>query len=97
MNIGYRSTWSVIIGIGIGPEKHISVDPYFQISNQTMYVFGFNGIVFHTTLDIFMLFRLNGINLHFRKVSRTKQTPFTRIQLNRCIMHARPVDGDVTL
>ncbi len=26
-NIGYRSTWSVIIGIGIGPEKHISVDP----------------------------------------------------------------------
>ncbi len=24
-NIGYRSTWSVIIGIG--PEKHISVDP----------------------------------------------------------------------
>ncbi len=28
-NIGYRSTWSVIIGIGIGPEKHISVDPYF--------------------------------------------------------------------
>ncbi len=27
-NIGYRSTWSVIIGIGIGPEKHILVDPY---------------------------------------------------------------------
>ncbi len=26
-NIGYRSTWSVIIGIGIGPEKRISVDP----------------------------------------------------------------------
>ncbi len=26
-NIGYRSTWSVVIGIGIGPEKHISVDP----------------------------------------------------------------------
>ncbi len=24
-NISYRSTWSVIIGIG--PEKHISVDP----------------------------------------------------------------------
>ncbi len=23
----YRSTWSVIIGIDIGPEKHISVDP----------------------------------------------------------------------
>ncbi len=29
-NIGYRSTWSVIIGISIGPEKHISVDPYSQ-------------------------------------------------------------------
>ncbi len=27
-NIGYRSSWSVIIGIGIGPEKRISVDPY---------------------------------------------------------------------
>ncbi len=26
-NIGYRSTWSVIIGIGIGPEKSISVNP----------------------------------------------------------------------
>ncbi len=26
-NIGYWSTWSVIIGIGIGPEKRISVDP----------------------------------------------------------------------
>ncbi len=26
-NIGYWSTWSVIIVIGIGPEKHISVDP----------------------------------------------------------------------
>ncbi len=29
-NIGYRSTWSVIIGIGIGPEKHISVDPLLR-------------------------------------------------------------------
>ncbi len=26
-NIGYPSTWSVIIGIGIGPEIRISVDP----------------------------------------------------------------------
>ncbi len=31
-NIGYRSSWSVIIGIGIGPEKRISVDPYFLTS-----------------------------------------------------------------
>ncbi len=29
-NIGYQSTWSVIIGIGIGPEKCISVDPYLE-------------------------------------------------------------------
>ncbi len=29
-NIGYRSSWSVIIGIGIGPEKRISVDPYTE-------------------------------------------------------------------
>ncbi len=38
-NIGYRSTWSVIIGIGIGPEKGISVDPLcrhcgFSLSRQ---------------------------------------------------------------
>ncbi len=29
-NIGYRSTWSVISAIGIGPEKRISVDPYYS-------------------------------------------------------------------
>ncbi len=30
--LSYRSTWSVIIGIGIGPEKHRSVDPYLKLT-----------------------------------------------------------------
>ncbi len=38
-NIGYRSTWSVIIGIGIGPEKHISVDPYTKDNHLIEFLF----------------------------------------------------------
>ncbi len=33
-NIGYRCSWSVIIGIGIGPEKRISVDPYLKVPSS---------------------------------------------------------------
>ncbi len=33
--IGYRSTWSVIIGIG--PEKRVSVDPYYSGLHYTQH------------------------------------------------------------